>query len=104
MCGVLIFLFAPSLIRKVYAFTTPKSILAEQRKTYSRLEQEESELTGFQKIEIQKHRYKLYLWFNARGFPIDEGDGCDNRIHLWKPWKDLIAYWRGDDGSRFSIN
>ena len=102
--GTVIFLFGPLVIRHIYASATTKSIMDEQRKEYSRLEQEEDDLTGLKKIKMQKDRYKLYLWFNARGFPIDEGDGCDNKIHLWEPWQNLIDYWRDDDGSRFFTN
>jgi hypothetical protein len=102
--AIVIFIMGPIGIRKVYAYTTPESILKAKRAEYSKLEQAEDTSTGSTKIKFQKERYKLYLWFNARGFPIDEGDGCDNRIHLWEPWQRLINYWRGDDGSRSFTN
>ena len=72
--------------------------MQNQRSEYSRLENSELRLTGAAKIDAQKTKYKLYLWFHARGFPIDEGD---EPVSLWQPWIDLINYWRRDDGSRF---
>jgi hypothetical protein len=99
-----IFIFGPIVIHKIYAYTTPESVMIAQRKEYSRLEKAEDTLTGADKVKIQKDRYKLYLWFNARGFPIDEGDGCDNRVHFGEPWRNLLDYWRDDDGSRFFTN
>jgi hypothetical protein len=72
--------------------------MQNQRTEYSRLENSELLLTGTDKINAEKTRYKLFLWFYARGFPIDESD---EPPPLWQPWIELMDYWRGDDGSRF---
>jgi hypothetical protein len=58
-------------------------------------------LTGASKTNSQKARHKLFLWFHARGFPIDEGD---EEYSLWRPWVELLDYWRGDDGARYISN
>jgi hypothetical protein len=92
------FVLGPELIHLIYRVFTPDSVMLEKRSQYSWMAETESTLSGAKKIQIQKDRYKLFLWFHARGFPIDEGD---ESLPFWQPWKDLIDHWRGDDGSRF---
>jgi hypothetical protein len=93
-----VLLWGPNVIQALYRSATPDSVMQSQRKEYSRLDNAEVHLTGTAKIENQKARYKLFLWFHARGFPIDESDG---EVSFWQPWRDLFGYWCGDDGSRF---
>ena len=94
-----IFIFGPPLIHAAYRATTPGAVIESQRVEYSRLANSELQLSGTAKAASQKRRYKLYMWFHARGFSIDEGD--DEYPMVLRCWSDLIAYWRGDDGSRF---
>jgi hypothetical protein len=95
---LVLFFRGPSLIQALYRSSTPDSVMKTQRKEYERLDNAEIHLTGPAKIENQKARLKLYLWFYARGFPIDEGDG---EVPFWQPWRNLIDYWDGDDQSRY---
>ncbi len=61
----------------------------------------ESELTDAARNASERTRYKLYLWFHARGFSIDKGHEAAS---LWQSWSDLIDYWGDDDGLRFYPN
>jgi hypothetical protein len=90
--------FGPRLLHSLYRAATPESVMQSNLKEYARLASEELHLTGTAKIDAQKKRYRLFLWFHARGFPIDEGDGA---VSFWQPWSDLIGYWEGDHGSGF---
>ena len=95
------FLFGPWLIHAGYRAATPEAVVQSQRAEYSRLANGESQLTEEARTASEKTRYKLYLWFHARGLTIDEGHESPP---LWQPWSDLIDYWRDDDGSRFYPN
>jgi hypothetical protein len=95
---VAVFIFAPLAIHAVYRLSTPDSVIQSRRFEYSRLADTELKLTGAAKTSSAKTRYSLYLWFHARGLPIDEGHDADV---LWQRWSDLINYWRDGDGSRF---
>jgi hypothetical protein len=92
------FLLGPWLIHAGYRAATPGALVQSQRAEYARLANGESELTDAARKANERTRYKLYLWFYARGFSIDEGHGL---APLWQSWRDLIDYWRDDDGSRF---
>jgi hypothetical protein len=96
--GLILFLFGPSAIHAGYRAATPDAVVQDRRTEYQRLANGELRLTGAAKRASETTRGKLYLWFHARGFSIDEGD---EETSLWQPWRDLIDYWRGDDGSRF---
>ncbi|MGB8354165.1 MAG: hypothetical protein WCD79_09785, partial [Chthoniobacteraceae bacterium] len=91
---VILFLFVPVFIHTHYRSKTPDAVMKSQREEYSRLENSELHLTGVARIASEKKRDKLYLWFHARGFPIDEGDGG---TPLWQDWSDLFDYWRSDN-------
>jgi hypothetical protein len=93
--GLMFFLIGPLAIHAGYRAATPDSIMQDRVKEYNRLENAELQLTGPARIENAKTRGKLFLWFHARGHPIDEGD---EESSLWQPWIDLIGYWVGDDG------
>jgi hypothetical protein len=93
-----LFFRGPSIIQTLYRHATPDSDMQAKRREYSRLDNAEIHLSGAAKVESQRARYKLYLWFYARGFPIDDGDG---EVPFSQPWRNLIDYWDNDDGSRY---
>jgi hypothetical protein len=96
-----VFRFGPDLVHAFYQSMTPDSVMQNQRTEYSRLDNSELKLTADARTDVEKKKYKLFLWFHARGFPIDEGD---TPTPIWQPWTELIEYWEGDDGSRFFLS
>lgn len=65
-------------------------MIQSQRAEYRRLEEVESVLSGSDRAASEKARYKLFLWFRARGLNIDEGH---EEHPLWHPWTELFDYW-----------
>ena len=86
-----VFFIGPSVIHAAYRATTSAATMQSQRAEYRRLDEGESVLSGADKAASQNARYKLFLWFHARGLDIDEGD---EDHPLWHPWTELFGYWR----------
>lgn len=87
----MIFFIGPSVIHAANRATTSAATIQSQRAEYRRLAVGESGLSGADKAASQNARYKLLLWFHARGLNIDEGD---EDHPLWHPWTELLGYWR----------
>jgi hypothetical protein len=88
----MVFFIGPSVIHEAYRATTSAATIESRRAEYRRLDEGESVLSGADKAASQNARYKLFLWFHARGLNIDEGD---EDYPLWHPWTELFVYWRG---------
>lgn len=87
----IVFFVGPSMIHAAYRATTSAAMIQSQRTEYRRLDESESGLSDPDKAASQNARYKLFLWFHARGLNIDEGDEDDP---MWHPWTELFNYWR----------
>lgn len=87
----MVFFIGPSAIHAAYRATTSAATIQNQRAEYRRLDEAELGLFGADKTANQNVRYKLFLWFHARGLNIDEGDGD---LPIWHPWTELFRYWR----------
>lgn len=87
----IVFFIGPSAIHTAYRATTPAATIQSRRADYQRLAEAELGLSGIDLTTSQRARYKLSLWFHARGLNIDE----DDEDHpLWHPWTELLSYWR----------
>lgn len=85
------FFIGPSVIHAACRATTSAATIQSQRAEYRRLDEGESGLSDPDKAASQNARYKLFLWFHARGLNIDEGD---EDHPLWHPWTEILGYWR----------
>ena len=83
-------IYNASIVHFYYRVTTGKGDRGENTARYHYLALEELKLTGSDRVLIRKERKKLYYWFHARGWDIDEDEESQSR-----PWDDLRIYWEG---------
>lgn len=92
--GVALFFFGPSLIHAVYRSGTSENERMGNKIRYDRLVFLGENAEGPVKERLDQERRRIFYWFHARGWNIDEG------WHDSKPagttireWRDLITYW-----------
>ena len=86
-------LAGPSLIHLGYRAVTQRSVKeakAERYQSLANAEVSDSTLFEAQRLVMRNERLRLYYWFHARGWNIDE-DGESKS--LLQPWRELIRYW-----------
>lgn len=81
---VLGYYFIPTVIHSTYRFNTNEDLIITNKKLYNSLSQD----------NLNRNKLdSLYLWFHARGLPIDEDH---NKISKSEQWKELISYWKSN--------
>ena len=91
---LLIAFAGPSLIHLAYRVTTPLSVKQTQANRYQRLANSDAfdaSLSDAQRMRVREERLRLFYWFHARGWNIDEDD--EGRSWL-QPWRELIQHWK----------
>src|SRR4051812_15144674 len=97
-CALVLFLITffsgPSVIWKAYQRTTSDKEKLEKRRRYQELANAEIGMDERSRLKSEEERTRLYYWFHARGWPIDEGhEGSSTLDH----WRDLVRYWRSHE-------
>ena len=94
-----VFCFGPSLIHACHRVGTTESERQINKERYHELaRQESSKSTSSQeRSRVSEERWRLYHWFHARGWPIDEGWHDTAFGKKRRAWRALFNYWR--DGS-----
>jgi len=90
-------IYNASLIQLYYRAVTSKTEKEENTTRYHYLAMEEIKLSGDSKVPIREERRKLYYWFHARGWSIDEDEESQSR-----PWHDLRIYWKNQSREQSS--
>ncbi len=92
--GILLVAFmGPSLIHLGYRAVTSTSDRHTQTERYHFLantEVSDKSLSEDQRESLRQERMRLFFWFHARGWNIDEGDEDRSWLH---PWSELIQHW-----------
>ena len=95
MVIIVVVLAGPSFIHLGYRLATPASTRKAQAARYDFLANAEvfdKTLSDGARQRMQGERVRLFYWFHARGWKIDEGD---DKTSLLKPWRELFRYWKG---------
>jgi hypothetical protein len=84
------FFWAPPVIWKAYREDTSEKEKTEKTRRYHHLANTEHLMDERSRLASQRERLRLFYWFHARGWPIDEGhEGSSTLGH----WRDLVRYW-----------
>lgn len=87
------FFLGPPLIHLGYRSVTGPDEKEQNSRAYFQKAADERSLTDAAKIqESQRARLRLYDWFHARGWEIDEGD---EELRWNHSWAQLFRYWKG---------
>ena len=87
------------LIHLAYRVTTPTSTKQIQTERYDYLANAEAfdkSLSEEQRVRMQNERLRLFYWFHARGWNIDEGDEDSSWL---QSWYELIRHWTSNQGA-----
>jgi len=76
------------MIHLVYRLTTSEVKRDANKVRYYGLASSERLAEGAELVEMRVERMRLYYWFHARGWAIDEGDHEEHR-----PWRELFTHW-----------
>jgi hypothetical protein len=90
---LLVALMGPSLIHLGYRAVTPSAVRRAQTDRYHFLantEVSDKSLSEEQRESLRQERMRLFYWFHARGWNIDEDDEDRSWLH---PWRELIQHW-----------
>ena len=89
------FYFLPSVIHIVYSNQTSQSERESQLKRYQNICEEECRMTISTNdyMLLNREKDKIFYWFHARGWNIDEGWHENTFGEKVRHWKDLYAYW-----------
>ncbi|MDA7867610.1 hypothetical protein N9C66_00190 [Akkermansiaceae bacterium] len=82
------FFGGPWMIHRAYRLTTSEAERDGSKIRYHRLASSERLAEGAELVEMRVERMRLYYWFHARGWAIDEGDHEEHR-----PWRELFNHW-----------
>ena len=90
---VFVAFMGPSVIHFGYRAVTSTTDRHAQTERYHFLataEVSDKSLSEDQRENLRQERMRLFFWFHARGWNIDEGDEDRSWLH---PWRELLQHW-----------
>ncbi len=84
------FLLGPVLLHLGYRAATTPEEKAQKEKTYFELAHAEFSMTAEALQKSRHERRKIYHWFHARGWDIDEGHETPP---FAESWRQLFRHW-----------
>lgn len=97
-CALIVFLITffsgPSAIWKTYQQSTSEKEKRERALRYHALANAELAMDDRSRFKSQEERLRLYYWFHARGWGIDEGHEDSSILDRWR---DLIGHWKSNE-------
>ena len=88
LVALIVSTYNASIVHLYYRIITTKADKEANTRRYHYLAYEELKLIRDDQISMREERRKLYYWFHARGWSIDEDEESKS-----KPWQELRIYW-----------
>lgn len=88
--------FGPAMIHLGYRFGTEASEREENKVLYNQLANQVARAEGLseaERAEITGEKNRVFLWFHARGWNIDEGWHESALGEKRRHWRELFQYW-----------
>jgi hypothetical protein len=85
----------PSVIHLIYRSGTSLSANQVQTEKYyylTRILNSDLSISDEQRSDLLDEKKRLFYWFHARGWAIDDGDEGGS---LFNRWRELYLYWKG---------
>lgn len=87
----------PSTIHLIYRSGTSLSANQVQTEKYyylTSVENSDAPISSEQRLRLQAEKMRLFYWFHARGWSIDEGHEAKSLFHHWR---ELCLYWKSSE-------